>query len=519
MPIEDPKAGNILEKIAARTRERVEAEKREVPLAQMVERARAAAAAELAASPDGAFAFPFEAALRAPGMSFICEVKKASPSKGLISPEFDPVAIAREYEAAGAAAVSCLTEPFWFQGADEFLTSIAAEVGIPVLRKDFVVDEYMVYQARAIGASAVLLICSILNDEQLKAYIALAHELGLTALVEAYEPEEVPRAIAAGARVVGVNNRDLRTFEVDFGRSIDLRPMVGPERVFVSESGVETREDVARLEAAGVDAVLIGETLMRSADKRAMLDDLRGVGEKGAATPAGEAGASVDPAGPRVKLCGLWRDEDVEAVLEAAPDYCGLVVDFPRSHRSVTPERAIELGCALADSGITRVGVFVDADPETIELLVLAEAIDAVQLHGHEDEAYVRGLRELLDTTSLGRKARIIQAFKVRSADDLVAAEKSPADLVLLDNGQGTGEAFDWSLLAVGSPTRPSRPFILAGGLTPQNVASAVAATRPFGVDMSSGIESPGPDGSPAKDPQKMIDAVAAVRAAGKEQA
>ncbi len=509
MPVEDPKAGNILEKIAARTRERVEAEKREVPLAQMAERARAAAAAELAASPDGAFAFPFEAALRSPGMSFICEVKKASPSKGLISPEFDPVAIAREYEAAGAAAVSCLTEPFWFQGADEFLTSIAAAVSIPVLRKDFVVDEYMVYQARAIGASAVLLICSILNDEQLKAYIALAHELGLTALVEAYEPEEVPRAIAAGARVVGVNNRDLRTFEVDFGRSIDLRPMVGPERVFVSESGVETRGDVARLEAAGVDAVLIGETLMRSADKRAMLDDLRGVGEKGAAL--------VTPAGPRVKLCGLWRDEDVEAVLEAAPDYCGFVVDFPRSHRSVTPERAIELGCALADSGIARVGVFVDADPETIELLVLAEAIDVVQLHGHEDAAYVRGLRELLDTTTLGRKARIIQAFKVRSADDLAVAEKSPADLVLLDNGQGTGEAFDWSLLAVGAPTRPSRPFILAGGLTPQNVASAVAATRPFGVDMSSGIESPAADGSPVKDAQKMIDAVAAVRAAGKE--
>ncbi len=523
MPVEDPKAGNILEKIAARTRERVEAEKREVPLAQMAERARAAAAAELAASPDGAFAFPFEAALRSPGMSFICEVKKASPSKGLISPEFDPVAIAREYEAAGAAAVSCLTEPFWFQGADEFLTSIAAAVSIPVLRKDFVVDEYMVYQARAIGASAVLLICSILNDEQLKAYIALAHELGLTALVEAYEPEEVPRAIAAGARVVGVNNRDLRTFEVDFGRSIDLRPMVGPERVFVSESGVETRGDVARLESAGVDAVLIGETLMRSADKRAMLDDLRGVGEKGAAAPSDDASASEPvsgdptPAGPRVKLCGLWRDEDVEAVLEAAPDYCGFVVDFPRSHRSVTPERAIELGCALADSGIARVGVFVDADPETIELLVLAEAIDVVQLHGHEDAAYVRGLRELLDTTTLGRKARIIQAFKVRSAADLAAAEKSPADLVLLDNGQGTGEAFDWSLLAVGAPTRPSRPFILAGGLTPQNVASAVAATRPFGVDMSSGIESPAADGSPVKDAQKMIDAVAAVRAAGKE--
>ena len=503
MPVEDPKAGNILEKIAARTRERVEAEKREVPLAQMAERARAAAEAELAASEDGAFAYPFEAALRAPGMSFICEVKKASPSKGLISADFDPVDIARAYEDAGAAAVSCLTEPFWFQGADEYLTAIAGAVGIPVLRKDFVVDEYMVYQARAIGASAVLLICGILTDEQLAAYVALAHELGLSALVEAYEPEEVPRAIAAGARVVGVNNRDLRTFQVDFGRSIDLRPMVGPERVFVSESGVETREDVARLESAGVDAVLIGETLMRAADKRTMLDDLRGIADENLGT--------------RVKLCGMWRDEDIDAVLEAAPDYCGFVVDFARSRRSVTPERAIELGSALAESGIVRVGVFVDEDPETIELLVLAEAIDVVQLHGNEDAAYVRELRELLDTTALGRAARIIQAFEVRSADDLAAAEKSPADLVLLDNGQGTGEAFDWSLLAVGAPTRPSRPFILAGGLTPQNVAEAIAVTQPFAVDMSSGIESPGPDGMPQKDPQKMIDAVAAVRAAGKE--
>ncbi len=508
MPIEDPKAGNILEKIAARTRERVEAEKRAVSLAEMAERARTVAAAELAASSDGAFTFPFEAALRAPGMSFICEVKKASPSKGLISPDFDPVAIAREYEAAGAAAVSCLTEPFWFQGTDEYLTAIAGAVAIPVLRKDFVVDEYMVYQARAIGAAAVLLICSILTDEQLCTYVALAHELGLTALVEAYEPGEVPRAIAAGARVIGVNNRDLRTFKVDFGRSIDLRPMVGPERVFVSESGVETRADVARLESAGVDAVLIGETLMRAQDKRAMLDDLRG---------GVDEGSEPSPEAVRVKLCGLWRDEDVEAVLEAAPDYCGFVVDFPRSHRSVTPERAMELGGRLAGSGIARVGVFVDEAPETICRLVDAGAIDAVQLHGHEDAAYVHDLRERLDTTPQGRKAHIIQAFKVRDAADLAAAEESPADLVLLDNGQGTGEAFDWSLLVIGAPTRPARPFILAGGLMPQNVASAIAVTRPYGVDMSSGIESPSADGSPAKDPQKMIDAVAAVRAAGKE--
>lgn len=280
---------NILQRIAAKTRERVEAERSARSLADVAAEARAVACARAAAGERGEAAFPFERALRAPGMSFICEVKRASPSKGLIAADFDPVSIARSYEAAGAAAVSCLTEPTWFRGSDDYLRAIAAEVSIPVLRKDFVVDEYMVYQARACGASAVLLIVSILDDVQLAAYVALARELGMSALVEAYEPEEVPRAMAAGARVVGVNNRDLRTFEVDFGRSVDLRPLVGPDRVFVSESGVETRADVALLEAAGVDAVLVGETLMRAADKRAKLDELRGA-------TAGAAGAVVVPA-------------------------------------------------------------------------------------------------------------------------------------------------------------------------------------------------------------------------------
>ena len=261
---------NILQRIATRTLERVAELREQGDTGDIISRAEAISAAE------GAPTFPFERALQAKGMSFICECKKASPSKGLISPEFDPEAIARDYEAAGAAAISCLTEPYWFQGNDAYLSVISASVGIPVLRKDFVVDELMVYQAKCIGAHAVLLICSILDDEQLAHCIALAHELGLSALVEAYEPDEVPRALAAGARVVGVNNRDLRTFEVDFGRSIDLRPMVGPDRIFVSESGVETRDDVARLEEAGVDAVLIGETLMRARDKRAALDELRG---------------------------------------------------------------------------------------------------------------------------------------------------------------------------------------------------------------------------------------------------
>ena len=261
---------DILHTIAANARARVAGTYARGIAGDIIGRAEAIASAE---RPHD---FPFEAALRRPGMSFICECKKASPSKGLIAPGFDPVAIARDYEAAGAAAISCLTEPRWFQGTDAYLSAIACSVGLPVLRKDFVVDELMVYQAKCIGASAVLLICSILNDRQLTSYIALCHDLGMSALVEAYEPDEVPRALAAGARVVGVNNRDLRTFEVDFGRSIDLRPLVGPDRLFVSESGVRTRDDVACLEEAGVDAVLIGEALMRAADRRAMLDELRG---------------------------------------------------------------------------------------------------------------------------------------------------------------------------------------------------------------------------------------------------
>ena len=484
---------NILARIAARTRERVAEEAAAVPLAEMARRARDLAAAELAASADGAFAFPFERVLAADGMSFICEVKRASPSKGLISPDFDPVAIAREYEAAGASAISCLTEPFWFQGSDEYLTQVSQAVGIPVLRKDFVVDEYMVYQAKTIGASAVLLICSILTDEQLRDYVALAHELGMSALVEAYEAEEVPRAIAAGARVVGVNNRDLRTFEVDFGRSIDLRPEVGDGRLFVSESGVETRTDVARLEAARVDAVLIGETLMRSGDKRAMIRDLRGDAE---GEPSADAAA---PALPRVKLCGMFRDEDIDAVLASAPDMCGFIVDYPRSHRSVSPERLRELSGRLAGSGVTRVGVFVDADPHLIEGLVADGTLDAVQLHGHEGEDYVRAL-----ASRLAGRAAVIQAFRVRGAEDVARAESSPADLVLLDGGRGEGKAFDWSLVR-----SVRRDFLLAGGLGPDNVAEAIRAVRPWGVDMSSDIET-----DKRKDPEKMAAAVAAVRGA-----
>lgn len=210
-------------------------------------------------------------------IAFICECKKASPSKGLIAPEFPYLEIAREYEAAGADAVSVLTEPKWFLGSDEYLRQIAAAVKIPCLRKDFTVDEYMIWEAKLLGASAVLLICSILSEEQINGYIGVCDGLGLSALVEAHDEKEVETALRAGARIIGVNNRNLKDFTVDTENSRRLRQMIPRSAIFVSESGVSGPEDVRRLREIGADAVLVGETLMRAADKKARLAQLRGL--------------------------------------------------------------------------------------------------------------------------------------------------------------------------------------------------------------------------------------------------
>lgn len=259
---------NILEEIAERTRIRVAEDKKRAPLAEV---RRAAEEAAKSRTPRG-----FENALRCGDISFICEVKRASPSKGLIAEDFPYLDIARGYEAAGAAAISCLTEPYWFKGRDEYLSEIAREARIPVLRKDFTVDEYMIYAASALGASAVLLIVSLLDGARLREYITLAHELNLAALVEVHDEAETERALAAGAHIVGVNNRDLKTFKVDMNVSLRLRPLVPRETVFVSESGVDGPEDIKTLRRCGADAVLVGERLMRAADKRAALAELRG---------------------------------------------------------------------------------------------------------------------------------------------------------------------------------------------------------------------------------------------------
>lgn len=259
---------SILNEIAARTKERIAEEKFKVPLRELISQQNS----NLAKHAEEKISFL--EALKKPGMSYICEVKKASPSKGLIALDFPYLDIAKEYEQAGASAISCLTEPFYFQGADRYLQEISQAVNIPVLRKDFTVDEYMLYQAKAFGASAVLLICAILDNSQLKAFGELAQELGLDALVEAHDQWEVDRALNLGAKIVGVNNRNLHDFTVDMGNSIRLRNMAPADTVFVSESGIKTAEDIRILYENQVDAVLIGETLMRSPDKKAALEAL-----------------------------------------------------------------------------------------------------------------------------------------------------------------------------------------------------------------------------------------------------
>ena len=271
---------NILNEIAAKTKERIQKEKLEIPekdLIQMIQKRKV----QMLLHPEqqsitSRTPHSFYQALKKEGMSYICEVKKASPSKGLIAPAFPYLEIAKEYQEAGAAAISCLTEPFYFQGSDRYLQEITAAVDIPVLRKDFTVDEYMIFQAAAYGAAAVLLICAILNDEQLKEYRELAEELGMDALVEAHDEEEAERALKSGARIIGVNNRDLKTFQVDMQNSIRLRKLAPENVVFVSESGIKTSDDIRKLYDNQVDAVLIGETLMRSQDKKAALEKLNG---------------------------------------------------------------------------------------------------------------------------------------------------------------------------------------------------------------------------------------------------
>lgn len=257
---------NILDELAEYAKVRVKEAKKLRPL-DVVK-------TEALSKPKGDF--EFEKALKKDGMSFICECKKASPSKGIIAEEFDYLTIAKDYEAAGADCISVLTEPKWFLGSDQYLQEITDAVSIPVIRKDFTVDEYMIYEAKLLGAKAVLLICAILTEEQIREYIRICDTLGISALVEAHDEAEIQMAVRAGARVIGVNNRNLKDFSVDTSNSRRLRQMIPDDVVFVSESGIKDASDIKLLNEAKVDAVLIGETLMKAQDKAAKLKELRG---------------------------------------------------------------------------------------------------------------------------------------------------------------------------------------------------------------------------------------------------
>ena len=463
----------ILDKIVEATKIRVAQEKE-------VETPEAVKAAALALPSDTGF--PFEAALRQQDFNFICEVKKASPSKGIIAEHFPYLDIAKEYEVAGAAAISVLTEPDFFKGDKKYLQEIASTVKIPVLRKDFIIDEYQIYQAKVWGASAILLICACLDVPTLTKFRELSDSLGLSSLVEAHDEYEVQMAIDCGARIIGVNNRNLKDFTVDVQNSVRLRNLVEDDVIFVSESGLETPEDIQVLRDNNIGVALMGETFMRSPNKVEKLAYLYG--------PTYYM--------PKVKMCGISKVETIPAIIDAKPDYMGLV--FAPSKRQVTVEQAKILveelhkqyAVRYNSETIKTVGVFVN---ETIEnLLKIAEEVklDVIQLHGDEDESFIQILKEQSNV-------EVWKAVQVRSAADAEKWIDSSADMLLFDayhkdERGGTGEVFDWSSL-----DEFERPFMLAGGIDSTNVARAIRTVRPYGLDISSGIETEG-----VKDDEKM---------------
>lgn len=482
----------ILDKIVEATKIRVAQEKQ-------VESPEAVKAAALALPSDTGF--PFEAALRQQDFNFICEVKKASPSKGIIAEHFPYLDIAKEYEVAGAAAISVLTEPDFFKGDKKYLQEIASTVKIPVLRKDFIIDEYQIYQAKVWGASAILLICACLDVPTLTKFRELADSLGLSSLVEAHDEKEVQMAIDCGARIIGVNNRNLKDFTVDVQNSVRLRNLVQDDVIFVSESGLETPEDIQVLRDNNIGVALMGETFMRSPNKVEKLAYLYG----------------STYYTPKVKMCGISKVETIPAVVEAKPNYMGLV--FAPSKRQVTVEQAKTLveelhkGCAKKygsdtepdkNDTIKTVGVFVNETVDNLVTIANEVNLDAVQLHGDEDETFIQSLKERTNV-------EVWKAVQIRSAADVEEWIDSSADMILFDayhkdERGGTGEVFDWSSL-----DEFERPFMLAGGIDSTNVARAIRTVRPYGIDTSSGIETNG-----VKDDEKITAFTKIVKSIGR---
>jgi indole-3-glycerol phosphate synthase / phosphoribosylanthranilate isomerase len=505
---------SFLERIVAATRDELAERTARVPLDEL--RARAASAPAPRA---------FATALRpVPGGSarLIAEVKRASPSKGLLAETFDPVAQATAYVRGGAAAISVLTEPRFFLGSLEHLSAVRAAVDVPVLRKDFVIDPYQVYEARAASADAVLLICALLDDDTLAALLALTRQLGMEALVEAHNAEETRRAVASGAPVIGVNSRDLRTFAVNTDVVRTLRPLVPADRVFIAESGIVDTLGAARARAWGVDAILVGEALMKSADPAARACELATA--PGGATAALFSGSSQ----PFVKICGLANPGHAGLVRELGADAFGLVfAPQAPSHRRLSLEQARELvravtraapagGQAVGASGgrptgsgptaFRAVGVFVNEPAETIASIAESVGLDAVQLSGDE---MPEACAEVTERTGLP----VLKALRLHADADLdtLDAFALAGATILLDahvpgTYGGSGQTGDWDLARRAAERWP---IILSGGLTPENVARAIATVHPRGVDVSSGVET-----HKAKDPVKIAAFIKAAKTA-----
>lgn len=454
----------ILDTIVEATKKRVTQAKEAYPLARLQQDITALLEQETNKGLN-AFTFPFERVLKTGDVSFICEVKKASPSKGIIAEDFPYLEIAKAYELAGASAISVLTEPDFFLGSLTYMAEIAQAVAIPVLRKDFIIDTYQIYEAKRYGASAILLICAILEEAKLREFLALGHALGLSCLVEAHDEAEIAKALACGARVIGVNNRNLKDFTVDITNSLRLRALVPDDIIFISESGLQTAEHIAQLRQANIQGALIGESFMRAPDKSKALAEL--------------AGHALQP---KLKICGLRRMEDIELINHYQPDYAGFIL--APSPRQLTPAEALALRTKLAPS-IKAVGVFVNEKPEIMSRLAKELRLDVLQLHGDETEADIAYVKA-------HTACQVWKVVAVRSAADIEAYHQSSADLLLLDTYTaekrgGSGKTFHWELLK-----NLKRPYILAGGLTPYNYRRALQAsygTPLYALDFNSGLE------------------------------
>ena len=513
----------ILDKIVAATEKRVKEAKAKLPLSELQQQVERMPITK---------EFPFEQALQELDFNFICEVKKASPSKGIIAKEFPYLEIAKEYEMAGAAAISVLTEPDFFLGSPQYLQEIAEAVHIPVLRKDFIIDEYQIYEAKLWGASAILLIAAILDDDTMRRFHELADSLGLSCLVEAHDETEVLRAVSIGARIIGVNNRNLKDFTVDVNNSIHLRKLVDESVIFVSESGLDTAEDIQCLRDNNIHAALMGESFMRSTDKVAKLAELYGpirpkhfgysnrelMAKKETGKETGLITLEVkslmlseletlqisesnpvteENYQPKVKFCGITQLDTVPVLLEIRPDYVGFV--FAPSKRQVTVEQAQSITRSLQDSlktitgdkSSSPVGVFVNETIPTIVEIAKAVPLSIVQLHGDETIAYIETLRNQLQEQQL-ESVEIWKAIQVQGKEDILPWEQAPIDGLVVDayskeERGGTGKIIDWSLLE-----GVQVPYYLAGGIGLHNVARAIRRLQPYGLDMSSSLETNG---------------------------